>query len=268
MKSNFYKILLVTFLLIVGFFIFAKADVVFASKYDVNSGTCIPACGDGEICTGDGCMPSTGGSFGLPIGGDRGSSGLPVDGIDRAGGTTGLNIGLGSGSGGGTVELPNFVGVKTISELISKIAGFLIKLAMVLAVLALIWAGFQFVTAQGNEEAIKKAKRNLVWTIAGIFVILASQIIIEFVKEMLGGSGSMLTTFMQKIRGTLNNIIGLLFVIVTVYFVWGVVQYVRSGGDEKMLAQGKRHMIWGIIGMAVMASSWGIVSIIANYLGN
>jgi hypothetical protein len=209
---------------------------------------CVPGCSAGDTCVDGVCTP--GGNTGLPV---EGGTNPPVS---------------GGSSGGGTVSLPNFVGVKTVGELISKIAAFLIKLATVLAGLALIWAGFQFVTAQGKEEAINKAKKNLIWTIAGIFVILASQIIISFVTEILGGSGAgQFTSFMNQIRTTLNNVIALLFVVVTVYFAWGVIQYVRSGGDEKMLEQGKKHMIWGIVGMAIMASSWGIVAIIANYLG-
>ncbi|HRY52882.1 MAG TPA: hypothetical protein P5089_03535 [Candidatus Portnoybacteria bacterium] len=67
-----------------------------------------------------------------------------------------------------------------------------------------------------------------------------------------------------RITDILNMVIGLLFVLVTLYFVWGIVQYVMAAGDEGKIKDGKQHMIWGIIGMAVMAGAWGIVRIITS----
>lgn len=73
-------------------------------------------------------------------------------------------------------------------------------------------------------------------------------------------------SLLYKIKNTLNTVIMLLFVLVTLYFIWGVVKYVSAAGDEAKLKAGKQHMIWGIIGMAVMAGAWGIVNVVVNYL--
>jgi len=73
-------------------------------------------------------------------------------------------------------------------------------------------------------------------------------------------------SLLYKIKSTLNTVIMLLFVLVTLYFIWGVVKYVSAAGDEAKLKAGKQHMIWGIIGMAVMAGAWGIVNLLVNYL--
>ncbi len=76
-----------------------------------------------------------------------------------------------------------------------------------------------------------------------------------------------LRQILTNIKDTLNFIIGLLFVLVTFYFIWGVVKYVSAAGDETKLKDGKRHMLWGIIGMAVIAGAWGIVRIALDYFG-
>ncbi len=66
----------------------------------------------------------------------------------------------------------------------------------------------------------------------------------------------------------LNPIVDILFVLATIVFLWGVIQYViGSQGDGKKLQQGKQIMIWGIIGMFIMASAWGIVGILQNFFG-
>lgn len=79
--------------------------------------------------------------------------------------------------------------------------------------------------------------------------------------------GGQIDQLVQAIKTTLGYVIAILFVLLTIYFIWGVVQYVTAGGDEEKLAKGKQHMIWGIIGMAVAGAAWGIVSIIWGYLG-
>lgn len=191
--------------------------------------------------------------------------------------TSGLRIstpssdteGLSSSKGKGldNVSLPNFIGVTSISELILKIVRFLMALAIPFAIFMLVWAGFLFATAQGSEEKINTAKRNLIWTVVGIAVILASEVIVDYISEILGAGGAGRgSALMNRIKTVLNGITVLLFVLVTVYFGWGVVKYVRAAGDEKAIAEGKKHMLWGIIGMAVMAGAWGIVRIIQEFV--
>ena len=64
----------------------------------------------------------------------------------------------------------------------------------------------------------------------------------------------------------LNPIINLLFVLATVVFLWGIIQYViGSQGDTTKLEKGKQVMIWGIIGMTIMASAWGFVKILCQF---
>jgi len=168
----------------------------------------------------------------------------------------------------GRVTLPNFLGSGTdsVSGLVLKVIDFLMKLALPFAVLMLVWAGFQFATAQGNEEKLSRAKKNLLWTVAGIAVILASQAIVGYVTSLLGGSTSADSALIKKVKDFLQQIIGLLFVLVTVYFFWGVVEFVRASGsgDTNKLDEGKRHMVWGIIGMAVMLGAWSIVQILQS----
>ena len=50
-------------------------------------------------------------------------------------------------------------------------------------------------------------------------------------------------------------------------FVWGLVQFLwnlNEGGDNK---EGKQHMIWGIVGMLIMISVYGIITLLDNTFG-
>src|SRR3989338_4053430 len=76
-----------------------------------------------------------------------------------------------------------------------------------------------------------------------------------------------LGTTLASLNSTLNTIIGILFVIATIVFLCGVIQFIASSGDEAKRAKAKGIMTWGIIGLAVMAAAWGIVNVLVTYFG-
>lgn len=73
-------------------------------------------------------------------------------------------------------------------------------------------------------------------------------------------------SLLAKIKITLNLVIGILFVLITIYFIWGVIQYVTSGGDDEKLGKGRKHMLYGIIGLAIVSAAWGLAKILADYI--
>jgi len=82
------------------------------------------------------------------------------------------------------------------------------------------------------------------------------------------GSGSgALNQLVGKIVGILNSLITLLFALATVYFFWGIVQLIAGAGEPKAIETGKLHILWGIIGMTIMLSAWGISRMVQNFLG-
>lgn len=78
---------------------------------------------------------------------------------------------------------------------------------------------------------------------------------------------SPITCILDKITSQiLNPVIILLFALATIMFLWGVIQYViGSQGDTGKLEKAKNVILYGIIGMFIMASAWGIVAILQNF---
>lgn len=63
-------------------------------------------------------------------------------------------------------------------------------------------------------------------------------------------------------------LVPLIFSIAFIVFLWGVAQFfIISAGDEKKREEGKKFLLWGIIGFFVMFSVWGIVNLFINTLG-
>ena len=88
----------------------------------------------------------------------------------------------------GIVEIDNPLATEDFEVIIDNIINFIFNIAVVLAPLMIIIAGFLFVTAGGNLEQIKRAKNIIIWTSVGFFVILLARGIMGVIMNLLGVS--------------------------------------------------------------------------------
>lgn len=65
----------------------------------------------------------------------------------------------------------------------------------------------------------------------------------------------------------INPAIYLLLALAGVYFVWGVFTFISNQENDEGQENGKKHMIWGIVGIAIMLSAFGIIQMIAGTFG-
>lgn len=65
----------------------------------------------------------------------------------------------------------------------------------------------------------------------------------------------------------IKTVVPLLFSIATVAFIWGIIQYFLNPDNEEKRKTGKSYMLWGIIGLFVMLSMWGLVGVLSNTFG-
>ncbi|SRR3989344_71156 len=77
------------------------------------------------------------------------------------------------------------------------------------------------------------------------------------------GAGN-LTLLISFLGAGLNVATRLILGATIVFFLWGVFQFVKSAGDEEARAIGKNHIIYGVIGIAVMVSMWGLVNFLTS----
>lgn len=71
------------------------------------------------------------------------------------------------------------------------------------------------------------------------------------------------------IIGVLNTVVvPLIFTIAFIVFIWGVVNYFFiNGGSEDKRREGRQFIFWGILGMALLFSVWGVINIALSTLG-
>ncbi len=82
-------------------------------------------------------------------------------------------------------------GIQTTKDLATLVGSFIaaaLGLLGVVLVVLIVYAGFIWMTAQGNEEKIKKAKGMITSAVIGIIIIFAAYAITQFVVGALSTS--------------------------------------------------------------------------------
>jgi TRAP-type C4-dicarboxylate transport system permease small subunit len=70
-----------------------------------------------------------------------------------------------------------------------------------------------------------------------------------------------LTKVQEQILGPLVALIALAAFIV---FIWGMIEFLIGASDEEKRRTGRQHMLWGIIGLAIVFGAQVIVIIIGK----
>lgn len=83
--------------------------------------------------------------------------------------------------------LPNPVNANTFTELINLFAGLAVQIGIPIAAIFIIFAGFQFVTARGNETKLQAAKKTFYWAIIGTVILVGAWVIAKAVVNFAEG---------------------------------------------------------------------------------
>jgi hypothetical protein len=75
--------------------------------------------------------------------------------------------------------------------------------------------------------------------------------------------GQSISSLLALVSNTLGALVYIVMSLGLLVFLWGVVQYVIAGSDDKKDAA-KHVMLWGIIGLFVMSCVWGIVGLLKD----
>ena len=77
-----------------------------------------------------------------------------------------------------------------------------------------------------------------------------------------------ISEFLNKVNQfILNPLILLAFAIALLVFFWGIFQFILSQTTDTNRDEGKRKIFWGLFGMFVMDSAYGLIRLILGTFG-
>ena len=74
-----------------------------------------------------------------------------------------------------------------------------------------------------------------------------------------------ITGIIQNVTGGLRIIVGLIFVAASIVFIWGIIQFMSASDSADAHEKARETIMWGLVGIAVMAAAWGVVTLLSNY---
>ena len=81
-----------------------------------------------------------------------------------------------------SVQIVNPINATSLNDFIKEILQGVIKIGIPVIALAIIYAGFLFVKAQGNEKELQTAKNALMYTLIGAAILLGAWALAELIS--------------------------------------------------------------------------------------
>lgn len=96
------------------------------------------------------------------------------------------------------------------------------------------------------------------------FIVSASLIASPALVLAQTSSATNAFSLIKILQNIVDTIIPFVVGLAVLVFIYGVFNFITSAGDEEARANAKQFIIWGIIGIFVMVSVWGLVKILSG----
>lgn len=104
-----------------------------------------------------------------------------------------------------TFGLQNPLQVNSVTGLVQKFVEIFSYFVIILAVLAFIWVGFQFILAQGKPDRLKELKGWLAWIVIGVAVVIGARIMVSIIINTLEATGVVNQQTLNAVRSAANG---------------------------------------------------------------
>jgi len=104
-----------------------------------------------------------------------------------------------------TISNPLSNKFSNLGELINGFADIVAYLLIIIAVLMIIWTGFQFITAQGKPERLKELSSRMGFIVLGIAIVIGARLIVNIVINTLESSGAVNQSTINAARDAANS---------------------------------------------------------------
>lgn len=182
--------------------------------------------------------------------------------------------------------------VENIIELAKYIILIVGGFSTLIPIVAVTFAGFSMVVAQGEAEAITRAKTALKWAVYGFIMAILSFVLLSAMINLLGAGklegiepldpGSQLQNpllterdgvpapqelFSQFVYDMLERFLQVVGIIAILMLIFNGLRYITAGGDDEQITQAKNAMKWIAAGILVILLSYVIIKAAAKLVG-
>lgn len=152
------------------------------------------------------------------------------------------------------------------SSLVKGVIAFVEGFLATVAVAMLVYAGFTYVTAHGEQSSIDKAKRTTEYSIIGLFVVALADFMVNkvFYPEGRQLGEAQIAEGIKAIEGIINFALGFVSMIAVAFIIYGGFLYVTSGGEPDKSKKALTILKYAVTGVMLIMISYSLVGIVIN----
>lgn len=149
-----------------------------------------------------------------------------------------------------------------IWTIVMNVVSMILGVVGYLAILMVIWGGYQYMMAQGDSGKLAKGKKTVTNAVVGLAVVMTASIISGAIADVISQSKG--GDFVQGIFNTAFVWGGIIAVIM---MIWGGIQYVTSTGDPAAAKKGRDTILYAAIGLLIVILGAVIVNTVVGVVG-
>ncbi len=146
------------------------------------------------------------------------------------------------------------------------IASVMLQVAAGLAVLYIIWSGFQMVISMGDEGKLTQHKWGIAYALIGLSVAILSQFAVSVVGTQnygqLGGSGPLYIVVLAQAASILRTLLNAVFLLILILIGLKML-YAQGKADEFNTA--KKMLTWALVGAVLVNLSAALVIAVGSF---
>lgn len=157
------------------------------------------------------------------------------------------------------------------SSLVAGIYSFLEIFLGSIAVLMMVYSGFQVLVAGGSDETVTSAKKRIVISSIGLIIVGLSEVIIKDVIFNIDKDSGQVNVDSERGRELIvsitNFLSSMMAVIAVLAFVYAGFLYILNFGNDEMTGKAKKIMLGAVLGLVLAAAAFAIVSTVIPVQG-
>lgn len=168
-------------------------------------------------------------------------------------------------SSGGSIIIP-------ISRLITNVMNLATFVVGMLAVLFVIWGGFQYLTSAGDSGKAAKGSQTITRSVIGLIIAIVGNVVVKIVETATGKtiatSGDIapgsLGNWTISLSSILNQVYLIAGIIAVIMIIYAGIQYILSAGDAGKAKTSRQNITYSLIGIVVIILAYAITNFVTT----
>ena len=84
---------------------------------------------------------------------------------------------------GKLLDSMNYTSFDTLTDFLSNVIQFAMTFSVIIAVIAVLVAGFKYITSAGDSEKVKSSTQSLIFALVGLVIVFLAPTLIKFILD-------------------------------------------------------------------------------------